>query len=162
MVVMGRVRAPFGVKGWIKVQPFSERPEGLLAFPEWWLQKDDDWVNYQVRESSPHGAALIAQLEGVDDRERAAGLKGRMVAIPRAVFPEPRAGEYYWADLIGLEVENSRGQNLGVVRRLMETGAHPVLVLGGERERLVPFIEGIIATVDVPGGRIVADWELDY
>jgi 16S rRNA processing protein RimM len=146
MIVMGRVRAPFGVKGWIKIQPFSQRPDGLLSVPEWWL----------------HGAALIAQLDGVDNRERAAELRGRMVAVPRAALPEPDAGEYYWSDLIGLRVENRPGQDLGTVRSLMETGANPVLVLEGERERLVPFVEGVIVTVDVPGGKIVADWEPDY
>jgi 16S rRNA processing protein RimM len=162
MIVMGRVRAPFGVKGWIKIQPFSQRPDGLLSVPEWWLQDGDGWVNYQVRESAAHGAALIAQLDGVDNRERAAELRGRMVAVPRAALPEPDAGEYYWSDLIGLRVENRPGQDLGTVRSLMETGANPVLVLEGERERLVPFVEGVIVTVDVPGGKIVADWEPDY
>lgn len=162
MIVMGRVRAPFGVKGWIKVQPYSDRPDHLLDHQQWWLKEGDVWVGHRVCQAAKHGATLIALLDGVNDRNDAAALKGCDVAIPRSRLPEPQQGEYYWADLIGLQVESRAGVRFGTVRRLLETGANAVLVVVDEKETLLPFVEGVILEVDLPGGRIVADWEADY
>jgi 16S rRNA processing protein RimM len=163
MIVMGRVRAPFGVRGWIKVQPYSGQPDRLLDYDEWWLKQGDAWVGHRVCEAAQHGPVLIALLDGVKDRNEAATLKGRDVAIPRSRLPEPKEGEHYWIDLIGLQVENRTGVHLGTVRRLLETGANNVvLVVEGERDTLIPFVEGVILKVGLPGGRIVADWEADY
>ena len=162
MVVMGRVRAPHGIRGWVKVQPFTQEIEGLLEFARWWVGRDGQWQPRRVVEAAVHGATVIARLEGCEDRESAAGLKGVEVAVPRSDLPEPEANEYYWDDLIGAEVVNHAGVSLGRVAGLLETGANPVLVLEGDRERLVPFIAEVIAKVDVPARRVVVDWELDY
>lgn len=162
MIIMGRVRAPFGVKGWVRVQTFTQQAQGLRAYPDWWLRDGNAWMRYRVLESTEHGGALVARLEGVEDRSRASALKGRDVAVPRAQLPEAEAGTYYWVDLIGLQVETTRGEVMGIVRSLLDTGGNAVLVVDGERERLLPFVEGVIRTVDVHGGRIVVDWELDY
>jgi 16S rRNA processing protein RimM len=162
MVVMGRVRAPHGIKGWIKVQPFTQQIEGLLDFERWWLGRNGQWQHYQVAEAAVHGATVIARLEGCESREAAAGLKGAEVAIPRSELPAAGANEYYWDDLIGANVVNRVGAALGQVTGLLETGANPVLVLKADRERLIPFIAGVVVEVDVAGRRIVVDWELDY
>jgi 16S rRNA processing protein RimM len=159
---MGRVRAPHGIKGWVKIQPFTQDTEGLLDYAEWWVGREGQWQSRRVEEAAVHGATVIARLEGCNDREAAASLKGAEVAVPRSELPAAGTDEYYWDDLIGAEVVNQAGQRLGAVESLLETGANPVLVLKAERERLIPFIAGVIVQVDVAGRRVVVDWELDY
>jgi 16S rRNA processing protein RimM len=162
MVVMGRVSAPHGIRGWIKVQPFTQDTDGLLGYPEWWLGKDGAWAQHRVTEVAVHGATVLARLEGCGDREAAIAFKGTQVAIPRDKLPTSREGEYYWSDLIGMEVLSGRGELLGRVVKLIETGANQVLVVGGGREVLIPFVENVIVSVDLAKKRIVADWNLDY
>jgi len=105
---------------------------------------------------------VLARIEGCTDREAAAALKGAEVAIPRHLLPDNREGEYYWSDLLGMEVVNRRGEHLGRVAKVLETGANNVLVLEGEQELLVPFVDSVILAVDLAGGRLMVDWELDY
>jgi 16S rRNA processing protein RimM len=162
MVVMGRVAGPFGIKGWIKVQCYTESIDNLLDYPVWWLGHSAGWNEGKVEEGTVHGRSLIAKLEGCDDREAAARLKGLDVAIPRGVLPASGQGEYYWSELIGLEVANRDGMALGRVAGLLETGANQVLVVQGERERLIPFVEPVIVLVDVAGGRLTVDWGTDF
>ena len=159
---MGRVSTPHGVKGWIKVQPFTQEIDGLLGYPQWWLGSDGEWCEHRIAESAVHGALVLARLEGCTDREAAVVLKGAEVAIPRRLLPENREGEYYWSDLLGMEVFNRRGERLGRVAKVLETGANDVLVLEGEKERLVPFVGSVILNVDLASGRLSVDWELDY
>lgn len=159
---MGRVSAPHGVKGWIKVLPFTQDIDGLLDYSQWWLGRDGQWRQHQVAESAVHGALVLARLEGCTDREAAGSLKGAEVAIPRQLLPESREGEYYWSDLLGMDVVNRRGVNLGRVAKVLETGANDVLVLEGEKELLVPFVHGVILNVDLAGRCLAVDWELDY
>ncbi len=159
---MGRINAPFGLKGWVKVQPFTEQTDGLLRYPEWWLSAAEGWDGLKVEETALHGDVLLVRFAGVEDRERAAALKGREVAIPREQMPAPQEGEYYWSDLVGLDVENTRGQLLGRVERLFEAGADPVLVVAGERERLLPYVKDVVKSVDLDAGKLLVDWELDY
>jgi 16S rRNA processing protein RimM len=162
MVLMGRVGAPFGVKGWIKVQPFTRTVDGLLGHPTWWLGREGKWGRTTVADGAVHGRLLIAKLEGCDDRHAAARLKGLDVAIARAELPINADGEYYWSDLIGLEVANREGVALGRITRLIETGASPVLVVQGIRERLIPFAQPVVVSVDVADGRLTVDWGADF
>jgi len=159
---MGRISVPFGLKGWVKVKPFTEQTDGLVQFPEWWISAAKGWDGIKVEETALHGDVLLARFAGVQDRDGAATFKGREVAIPRGQMPAPQEGEYYWSDLVGLEVENTQGQLLGRVERLFESGAHPVLVVAGERERLLPYIENVVKGVDLDAGKLLVDWELDY
>lgn len=159
---MGRVAAPYAVKGWVKVQPFTEYLDSLLDYPVWFLGKATGWSPYQVVEARVHGAALVANLDGVSDRDQAQALAGLEVAVPREEMPEAEEGEYYWDDLIGMEVVNLAGESLGQVEGLLETGAHDVMRVQGERERLIPFTEPIVRSVDEDAGRILVDWGLDY
>jgi len=161
MIVMGRVAAPFGVKGWIKIQPFTRTVDALLEYRAWWLGRDGRWDNSRVEDGAVHGRSLIAKLHGCDDRDAATRLKGMDVAVPRSALPPKADGEYYWTDLIGLEVVNREGVSLGRVTGLMETGGSHVLVVRAERERLIPFAEPVIESVDVGGGRVIVDWRAD-
>ncbi|SFZ75882.1 ribosome maturation factor RimM [Chitinimonas taiwanensis] len=163
LVPMGFVAGAFGIRGWVKVVADTEFAESLFDYPIWWLGRNGQWRAYKVVDSSVQPKNLNAQLEGVSDRDVAAALKGMTVAVPRSEMPPAAEGEYYWADLIGLEVVNLQGEKLGKVQKLLSTGANDVLVVqDGETERLIPFVGAIIAAVDQATGVIQADWGLDY
>lgn len=166
LVVMGYISGAFGIKGWVKLQPLTETPESLLAYPEWWIEGERGWEQRRIEEVEVHGPAVAARLAGCEDRDTAARYRGRQVAVPRDAFPEAGENEYYWADLIGLKVVNAAGEDLGTVSRIIETGANDVLVVEGpaesRRERLIPFIEQVVNEVDLPGAVIRVDWGSDY
>jgi len=159
---MGRILAPYGVRGWVRIQPQTEVVDGLLSYPRWWLARDEDWQEYKVLEGRAQGANLVARLEGCDDRDQAMTLRGLHVAVPRSQLPPPEDGEYYWCDLIGLQVENVQGEKLGEVEEVLATGANDVLVVRGERERLIPFIAPVVVGVEFQNARVLVDWEADF
>ena len=159
---MGRIAAPFGVKGWVKVQTFSEDPGALLDFDSWRIGRDDQQRDYVVAECQEHSNTLVARLEGIEDRDQAYALRGLEISVPRNALPAPAENEYFWADLIGLEVINQHGAVLGKVDSLMETGAHEVLVIKGRKDHLIPFIDAFVGEVDVAAGTIAVDWGEDY
>lgn len=159
---MGRISGPFGVKGWVKLQPFTAEPRNLLAYPVWWIADETGWRDCRVEQAEVHHATVAAKLAGYDEREAVAGLRGREVAVPREAFPAAAPNEYYWADLVGLKVVNEEGEDLGVVSRVFDTGANDVLVVQGGREQLIPFTEQVVRQVDLAGGVIRVDWGADY
>jgi 16S rRNA processing protein RimM len=158
---MGRISAPHGLKGWIKIQPFTQEIQSLLNYTEWWVGREGQWQQHRISESAVHGSTVIARLEGFADRDAAAGLRGRDVAVPRDAMPENREGEFYWNDLLGMEVAHRNSTGLGRVAKILETGANAVLVVQGDKEMLVPFIEDVIVSVDLKGKKLVVDWELN-
>jgi len=162
MLVMGRIAGAHAVRGWVKIKTFTQEPDGLLSYPGWWVGHDGEWREVRVEEASVHGGGLIAKIAGCEDREAAVALKGQEVAIPRQWLPAGDANEYYWADLQGLQVRNVEGAELGVVSELMETGANQVLVVVAERERLIPFVEAVVKSVDLAQGSMVVDWGVDF
>lgn len=159
---MGRIVAPYGVRGWLKVVPQTEQPGTLLLYRTWWLEQDGAWRAYRLLQGREHGRGVVAQLEGIDDRNDAALLRNRPIAVPRADLPPAPEGEFYWDDLIGLAVVNAEGEALGRVEEIFATGANDVLVVRGERERLIPFVETVVQAVDLEGGELKVDWGADY
>lgn len=162
---MGRVAAPYAVKGWLKIQPFTDYVDSLFDYPAWWLRKagsNGNWQAAQVLEGKVHGRFLLVQLDTVPDRNTAEQVVGWEIAVERAQLPEPEAGEYYWDQLIGLRVIGLAGVALGKVERILESGAHDILVVHGEREHLIPFVDPIVRQVDVARGQIEVDWGADY
>lgn len=159
---MGRIAAPFGVKGWVKVQPYSEDPGALMDFESWRVGRGEQQVHYAVEAVQEHGNALVAKLEGVDDRDAAYALRGQEISVARSELPAPEENEFYWSDLIGLTVVNREGVELGKVAGLMETGAHDVLVVKGTREHLIPFVAAFVGDVDRAKGTIEVDWGEDW
>lgn len=159
---MGWISAPFGVKGWVKVEPNTAATGNLLAYKTWWVGREGDWREVAVAEAKVQGRVLVARLEGHDDRDAAAALRGTSVAVPRAALPRTQSGEYYWADLIGLAVVNGSAQGLGRITGILQTGANDVLVVAGERERLIPFIAEVIRDVDLAAGVVRVEWSADY
>jgi 16S rRNA processing protein RimM len=159
---MGRVLGPFGIQGWIKLKTFTEDPDGLAQHPQWWLRTKSGWRSAALTEFKVRPAAVSAKLEGVDDRSAAELLRGCDVAVTREDLGEAAEGEFYWVDLVGLEVVTLRGEVLGRVEELLRTGGSDVLVVRGERERLIPFIADYVKSVDRGAGRIVVEWEAGY
>ncbi|MDA8129775.1 MAG: ribosome maturation factor RimM [Betaproteobacteria bacterium] len=159
---MGRVAAPFGVKGWIKVQPYSEDPGTLMDFESWRVGRGEQYSNYAVEAVQDHGKTLVAKLAGVDDRDAAYALRGQEISVAKSALPPPEEGEYYWSDLIGLTVVNREGVELGKVDSLMESGANDLLVVKGARAHLIPFVAAFVGKVDLAGARIEVDWGEDY
>jgi len=167
---MGRISAPFGIKGWIRVQPYSQTARSLTQYATWWLDGVAGWQEFEVQQAQVQGPDVVAKLAGCEDRDVAAGFKGRVIAIPREAFPPAEKGEFYWADLVGLKVKNTEGLDFGVVKSMLETGANDVLVVqnvvqqnavAGE-ERLIPFIGSVVKRVDIAAGVIEVDWGADY
>jgi 16S rRNA processing protein RimM len=160
---MGRITAPFGVKGWVKVYPLTEAAKNLLAYPRWWVSRGTDWQEYEVAEARVQSPkAVVARLAGCDEREAAARFRGSEIAVPRAQLPQARPGEYYWVDLLGLSVVNGESQELGRIVQILQTGANDVLVVQGDRERLIPFIGNVVREVDEAAGVLRVDWGADY
>lgn len=160
-VVLGRIAGVFGVKGWVKVMSETEPREAILDYRPWLIGPDA--VSRRVAEGKRHGKGLIVRLEGCEDRDRAAELVGKEIAVTRGQLPPPQPDEFYWIDLEGLAVHTIEGVGLGRVERLFSTGVNDVLVVQGERERLLPFAWGdVVKDVDFELGRILVDWDPDF
>ena len=166
MVVMGQVIAPFGIKGWFKVRPFTAEPATLLQYPRWWLRSAaGTWRSVLLTTGQAQGANLLVAVEGVADRAAATALNGAEIAIGRDELPEAGAHEIYWAELEGLSVVNRQGLELGRVVAVAGFGGHPVLRVAdanGGAERLIPFVDAYVDNVDLVERRIGVDWQPDY
>ncbi len=201
-VVMGRIGAPFGVQGWVRVQTYSTDPDTLLDHERWWIRSappagpdravatmqrpgarragvpqvarisgpalaGSEWREIEVIEAQGHGSGLIAQLDGIDDRDQAAQAKGIEIGLLRDDLPPPEEDEFYWEDLIGLDAVDPAGVKFGVISGLLEAGAHDVLVIdtpgrtaaGKPLQVLVPFVERHVGEVDLAKRQVVVDWE---
>ena len=161
---MGRVVAPYGVKGWVKVEPYGSVADGLKAYHSWWVGRNEDWRELKVAQCVlQHGASLVARFENCADRDAAQALQGSEIAVEREALPQNADNEFYWADLVGLAVVNMRDERLGEVVGLFENGAHPVMrIVEGGTERLLPFVAQVVRQVDLAEGRIRVEWELDW
>ncbi|MDR2032244.1 MAG: ribosome maturation factor RimM [Azoarcus sp.] len=168
MIVLGRIAAPFGVKGWFRVKAFGDDPLSWREMPHWWIAAADDlpvaqWSRRALLACQAHHKGLIASLEGIADRTAAEAVGGWYIAAPRQALPSPEEGEYYWGDLVGMAVLDEAGTPLGEVIGLLSTGAHDVLqVRNGEAERLIPFVAAHVTRVD-PGARTIYTlWHKDW
>jgi len=162
-VSMGHIGGVHGVLGWLKVISGTVPREALLAYDPLHLKCDGQWRAFRVEAGQIHGKSLIVKFAGCDDRDTAARLVGCEIAVHRGQLPDPEPGEYYWADLQGLRVITLDAVELGTVAELLETGANDVLVVRGERERLIPFVQGPVVTeVRLDEGFIRVDWDPDF
>jgi len=166
-VVVAKIGAPYGVRGWVKVFSFTGQMDALLDYDPWYFKNakadDDDWLIAPVAEAKIHGKGFVAKFRGCDDRDAAALLNGHEIAIRRDQLPPTEEDEYYWNDLQGLEVLTTGGISLGKVDHLLETGANDVLVVRGERERLIPYVTGpVVKKVDLDAGILQVDWDPDF
>ena len=190
-IEVGRIADAWGIKGWFKVLPHSASPEALFSSKRWFLLPSDRAVGgtqspiaksavasgvaakpvlLKIKEAKEHADTVVASSLDVQDRNQAEALKGARIFVPRSSFPTAGVDEYYWVDLLGLDVVNREGVALGQVKDLMSTGPQTVLVLSQVSdevgkppvERMIPFVSAFVDQVDLPGRRITVDWQLDY
>jgi 16S rRNA processing protein RimM len=173
-VEVGRIADAWGIKGWFKVLAYSADPEALFSSKRWYLQPAErgpktfvGTVKLAIREAKEHSDTVVASAQEVDDRTAAEALKGARIFIPRSSFPTAATDEFYWVDLLGLDVVNREGVALGQIRDLLSTGPQTVLVMeytedGKTLERMIPFVSQFVDGVDIPGRRITVDWQPDY
>ncbi|ACL71938.1 ribosome maturation factor RimM [Thioalkalivibrio sulfidiphilus] len=162
-IVLGRVTGLYGVQGWVKV--FSEtRPrEEIVRYNPVLLGHEGQWRETRVVGGKAHGKGVVMKFQGCDDRDAAAALMGQEIAVWREQLARLPKGEYYWADLVGLEVVTTGGESLGVVDSLFETGANDVIVVKGDRERLIPYVRGeFVRDVDLEAGTLTVDWDPEF
>ncbi len=159
---MGRISAPFGIQGWVKVKAFTDASDGLAGFTRWLLKTGEGWKAYGIEDFAARPAATVVKLEGVDDRDAAESLRGFDVAVTRAELGDPEAGSIYVVDLVGLDVVDAKGSSLGTVEGFFQTGETSVMVVKGERERLIPFVAEYVKSVDREARRITVDWEAEF
>jgi 16S rRNA processing protein RimM len=181
-VEVGRIADAWGIKGWFKVLPHSAQPEALFSSKRWFIQPSGpvhapprtQAFRLAIREAKEHSDCIVATSDDVPDRNAAEALRGARVFVPRSSFPTAGDDEYYWVDLIGLDVVNREGIALGTVSELLATGPQTTLVLAAEVpaseaggvgktiERMVPFVAAFVDKVDLAGRTITVDWQPDY
>ena len=176
-VEVGKIIDAWGIKGWLKIMPYSASPEALFSCKRWFLQPNQrgaspftGTVVMPIREAKEHGDSLVACSMESMAREVAQSLKGARIFVPRSSFPSTKDDEFYWVDLMGLTVRNREGLELGTVNELMSTGAQTVLVLtqpnpqdpDKPHERMIPFVSAYVDKVDVASRTILVDWQADY
>ena len=161
-IELGRIGAPWGVKGWVHVDSFTDPLDGILDYPQWTLRLGSgERTAYRLAEGRPHSDRLVARLEGIEDRDRAAALRGALIEVDRAELPPTGEREYYQADLLGLPVRNLEGVDLGKVDYFADTPTGPMMVVKGARDHWVPATPKHLSKVDLAAGLILVDWPLD-
>jgi 16S rRNA processing protein RimM len=162
-VILGRISGVFGVKGWLKVQSYTEPRDNIVGFRAWTLRMNGVDHAFEVEDGHSHAGSVVAKLHGIDDRDRAREWLGADIVVARERLPAIAEGEIYWTDLEGLEVRTTSGIVLGKVDHLLATGGNDVLVLDSVPQRLIPFVVGdVVKQVDLEMGLIVVDWSPDY
>lgn len=166
LVVVGRVTGLHGIKGWLKLASYTEPRENLLHYHPWYMQFAPGELNDEhpltIAEGAAQGKSLLARMEGSADRELASRWLGAEIAVRREEFPQLPEGEYYWSQLIGLQVINVEGVGFGVVDYLIDTGANDVLIVRGDRERLIPYVkDSVIKNIDIARGLMRVDWDAE-
>ncbi len=162
-IIVGKIGAPYGVRGWFKVHSYTEFGASILEYRPWYLsQANDQWSSAQIENGKIHGNGIIAKLVGINSPEEARLLTGKTIAIARSQLPVLKKDEFYWSDLEGLTVVNKEGQTLGTVSYLIETGANDVLIIkNGDKEHAIPYLPGkVVVNVDLEKQQITVDWEL--
>lgn len=163
MVVIGRISGLYGVRGWLRIFSYTDPRENIITYSPWLVNIDGQWQPMKVVTGRTQGKSVVVNLAGYDDRDAAVTLLGKDIAVLREQLAAPAPGEYYWADLEGLRVVNTAGVEFGVVDHMFQTGANDVVVVKGDRERLIPFVQGeVILKIDLQQGVMEVDWDPDY
>lgn len=164
LVTVGRVAGVFGVRGWLRIFSFTDPLRNILDYGPWYLGPHPDRQRiFRVVDGAPHGRGIIARLEGIEDRDVARTLIGEPISVRRECFGGTREGEYFWSDLMGLRVINEEGIEFGRIVEMIETSANDVMVVVGERRRLLPFLSGtVVKSVDPASGVVRVDWDAGF
>lgn len=168
LVVLGKIFSVHGIRGEVKVYSYTDPLDNLLDYRHWTLTRDGEVRQVELASGRLHGKVLTARIKGLDDRDEARGYAGFLICVPRSQLPALQDDEYYWYQLEGLRVINQDGQLLGRVDHLLETGANDVLVVKpcagslDDRERLLPYTEQCVQSIDLPAGEMRVDWDVDF
>lgn len=177
MITLGQIVGAHGILGWVKIKSFTRPEQNIFAYPQWWLsqpQQPDAKLTQsyaiqpyvvKVEKSRQQSHGWVAKLQGCDDRTAAEALRGKQILLPKSELPALAAQEYYWSDLIGLEVQNTQGVLLGRIEQLLETGANDVLVVvnAAKQRVLIPYVlNHTILAVDLPSVIMTVDWDADF
>lgn len=162
-VILGRVSGLFGVNGWVRVFSDTDPREGIVRYRSVFLHRQGEWRAFEIEAGHAHGAGVVLKFVGCDDRNQAISLLHSEIAVRRAQLPPLKPGEYYWADLEGLQVITLEGAKLGTIASLFSTGANDVMVVRGDRERLLPFVKGqVVIEINLEQGLLRVDWDTDF
>ena len=162
-VILGRVSGLFGLQGWVRVFSHTDPREGIARYHPVFLQRQGQWQPFEIEAGRAHGAGVVLKFVGCNDRDQATALIQSDIAVRRAQLPPLEPGEYYWSDLEGLRVITLEGIELGTVDYLFATGANDVLVVKGQRERLLPFVKGqVVAEINLEQRLLQVDWDPDF
>ncbi len=161
-VIMGRIVSLFGLQGWVKVLSYTEPRTALLDYQPLYRHTAEGWLPLDLEQSRLQGKGMVAKFAGFDDRDAAAGLVQQDLGVNRDQLPAVADDEVYWADLHGVQVVTREGQVLGTISHLFDTGANDVMVVRGERERLLPFIPQVVEDVDLATGIVRVDWDPEF
>lgn len=169
-IKLGSIGAVYGVKGWLKVTSYTDNPEDIFVYNPWTIGKGNLWQTIKIVEWRRHNKGLIVKFEGLDVREKAQLLTGLDIIVKPEQLPKLEQGEYYWRDLVGLQVINHTGYDMGTVKSLMETGSNDVLVVQAKAndafamtERLIPFLEEqVVQSIDLGNKVIRVNWDADF
>lgn len=160
LVILGRVNGLLGVKGWLKIYSYTDPRDSIVDFSTWVLRTGNDEQTVELEDGRKHGRTVVVKLKAIDDRDQAEALVGADIAVERDALAPCDAGEYYWTDLEGSTVVTAQGESLGRLDHLFETGGHDVMVVIGDRRRLIPFVqEKVVREVRLEQHIIVVDWD---
>ena len=160
---LGNISGVFGVKGWLKVYANTDKKENILSYQPWYIERNKVRQAVKLKAGKPHGKTIIVQLDGVDDRNEAELWVGSDIYMKSDQLPKLSNDEYYWSDLIGLQVVSTDGVEFGVIDQMLETGANDVIVVKGDRERLIPYVtEQVVKSVDLDKQQMLVDWDADF
>ena len=166
-IILGKVGAVYGIKGWLKIHSFTDETEAILDYFPWSLKLGNNTQTVEITDWRKHNKVLIVKVAGIDDRDEAQALVGSEILTNEAALPELSQDDFYWRDLIGMSVVTNKGYDLGVVTDMMETGANDVLVVKAnlkdgfsKKERLIPYLfEQVIESVSIENKQICVDWD---
>jgi len=163
IITVGKISGVFGLQGALKIFSFTDPRENILNYSPWQLKKNNELIEVELVRGKCQGKIITARLKGVSDRDTAAALVGYDIQISKALLPATETDQYYWHDLIGLKVETIEGIELGIVDSILETGANDVLIVKGDKERLIPFLQPeTVINIDLETGLMRVDWDSDF
>ncbi len=164
-VVVGEIAGVYGIKGWLRLKSWTQPLDQIFNYQPWFLTQGDNTEkrNCKLLDYRQHNGQYVICLDGISDRDAAARLIRHRIEVDKDCLPELPDNEYYWAELLGMQVVNTAGEAFGQVINLLETGANDVLVINGDRQRLVPFVQGqVVTSVDRTAKRITVDWDAEF
>lgn len=162
-VIIGRFGRPHGIKGFIKIHSFTDPADNILRYTDWHVFFKNQWQPIKLSGLEVHNKTIVTRVDGYTERESVADLTNADIAVAKEQLAELEPGEYYWHQLIGMQVKNQKGESFGRVIEVMPTGANDVLVVQGEKKHLIPYLLGqFIIDINLDQQLIVVDWELDF